>query len=129
MALMPALAAELNQEEIMREEFVRGCARGIAEPAYDDYLKRNNLPPRDPSQREQVIEKMMQVGPVRVTCECIADEIQKRWKFSELQKHRVEANALAIELTKGKCDPAKFDSPMSSKEEFLDQPPGTQARP
>lgn len=114
-AWMPALAEEptaleektWSQSE--RDEYVKGCVRGIAEPAYDGYLKRNNLSQPSPEQRERVIELATAPGGVVWgICDCFADEIEKHWELSEVQAHQDEVTALIAELGKnGKCVPAK----------------------
>ena len=87
-----------------RDSFIRGCARGIAEPAYSDYLKRHNLPAPEPSRREEVIQQVTSKGsPFWTMCTCVLDEISKRWDQTYVAAHRPEVEALLFELGNGKC--------------------------
>ena len=106
-ASMPLLADEpTSWSTAERDAAIRGCAHGIAEPAYDDYRKRNNLPAPDPEMRLKAIELAMATdGPIWSMCTCVMDEVAKLWKPIELQAHQSEYQALALELANGKCKP------------------------
>jgi len=87
-----------------RESFINGCSRGIAEPAYSDFLKRHNLPEPESSRREEVIQlAISKGGPFWAICSCVIDEISKRWDPRYVAAHRPEVETLLSELTKGKC--------------------------
>ena len=87
-----------------RDAFIKGCTRGIAVPAFSDYLKRHNLPEPEPARRDEVIQQAMSKGgPIWAMCSCAADEISKRWDQIDVAAHRPEVEALVSELANGKC--------------------------
>jgi hypothetical protein len=115
LALIIATAAAASQSEELapwtqaeRDSAIAGCARGIAEPAYVDYRKRNNLPVPDPDILEKVIELAIAPGsPTWTMCSCVMDEVAKRWKASALRENQKKIDALAIDLIdSGKCRPS-----------------------
>ena len=89
-----------------RDVAIVGCARAIAEPAYDGYLKRNALAEPSAEHRQEVIELAIATdGLIWTMCACIMDAVAKRWGPSELPAHQTDVNALSAELANGKCKP------------------------
>ena len=87
-----------------RDSFIKGCSRGIAEPAYSGYLKRHNLPEPESGRREEVIQQAIsKSGPIWAICSCVTDEMAKRWDQSYVATHRPELETFLSELINGKC--------------------------
>jgi hypothetical protein len=102
---MPSLADEPTSWSTgQRDAAIADCARGMAEPTYDGYLKRNNFSEPDPEKREKAIQRAMATGgPIWAMCACVIDEVAKRWDPGELNANRSDYELLQIELANGKC--------------------------